>query len=245
MSTKNTDQQSYIGLFVIVIIILIAVNQYFIMDIGQTAGVKFFKSFKSSNKLSLSGDLTKDAIAIALSKGVPEIYGEELGLEYIDPSQGRVMDQMMSIMKQYDPDYGRNKIVLEGDLKQRYIDVNIKISCEYCCSAKAIIFEDGKASCGCAHSQAMRGLTAYLLQNHADEFTNDQVLRELSRWKGLYYPKQTIKKLVKQLQSGEFTPDISALLLDIDVSKLSENLQDGDIPLPSEIKNLPSMAGGC
>ena len=71
---------------------------------------------------------------------------------------------------------------------QRYIDIGLQISCEYCCGADSIIFSNGKAACGCAHSYAMRGLAKYLIKNHGTEFTDDEILEELGKWKVLFFP---------------------------------------------------------
>ena len=185
----------------------------------------------------LTGNIAEDAVKISFHQGVPDIYGTEMGVSFEE------VQQAMDIMKQYDPGYGSNKISLNADEMKRYIDVNIKISCEYCCGAKSIIFENGEAACGCAHSQAMRGLAAYLIRNHGGEFTNDQMLRELAIWKGRYFPKQMIQKVTEQLQSGKYTPDVASLLLDLKLPKYSEEQKSA--PLPSDIKDLPGMVGGC
>lgn len=186
-------------------------------------------------QMKLSGDLAQDAVALVISEGVPEIYGMEMGVDF-----SQVQDSIYR-MQVYDPGYGSQKIILTGDKLQRYIDVTTRISCEFCCGAAAIGFGDGTPACGCAHSQAMRGLVAYLIEYHGEQYTNDEVLRELSRWKGLYFPKQMIKKLADQIQSGQYTPDIASLLIGVDVSKISNT----SAPLPSDIKDLPSMVGGC
>ena len=149
----------------------------------------------------------------------------------------------MNIIKQFDLGYGNNKPALSAEEKKRYTDINLRISCEFCCGAKAIVFENGEASCGCAHSQAMRGLTAYLIKNHGAEYTDNQILRELAIWKGRYFPKQMIQKMSDQIQSGQYTPDIASLLLDVKLPKYGANSQSA--PVPSDIKNLPSMVGGC
>jgi hypothetical protein len=190
-----------------------------------------------SSHVDLTGNVTEDAIKLAISSGVPEIYGEELGITF-DNVQGSI-----DIVKQLDPTYGRSKIILTGDNLQRYIDVGLRISCEYCCSAKSIITRDGKGACGCAHSWAMRGLIAYLVQNHGEEYTNDEILREISRWKAMYFPKQMIQKLSGQLQGANFTPDTASLILDIDLPDYGQG--DQKAPLPSDITDLPSMVGGC
>lgn len=185
----------------------------------------------------LTGDLAQDAASLAISRGIPQVYGQELIVSFDD------VQKSMDIMKQFDPTYGNKKIVLAGEDLKRYIDIGMRIACEYCCGAKALVSKDGEAACGCAHSQAMRGLAAYLIQNHAKEYSNDQILRELARWKGRYFPKQMTKKVGEQMQSGQFTTDVASLLLDLKLPKYSTASQD--VPLPSDIKDAPGMVGGC
>lgn len=220
------------------IIVSLGAHQIILSKLQSDLGIK--TSFRSSASATtdLSGDLTQDAIDLVISKGVPAVYGQELGVSF-DSAQA-----MINKVKVYDPTYGSSKIKLSGDNLQRYIDVAIRISCEYCCSAKALITREGRAACGCAHSQAMRGLAAYLITNHGDEYSNDEILRELSRWKGIYFPKQMIKKMASQLGgSKEFTPDTASLVLGVDMPDYGQGGQGA--PLPSEIKDLPGMVGGC
>lgn len=190
------------------------------------------------SKVKLTGELSKDSATIIMMHGVPEKYGTQLGLSY-DKVQ-----ESMNVMRQYDPDSGTKAIILTGKKLERYINIGIKISCEYCCSAISIIQSSGASACGCAHAKAMRGLMAYLIQNYDESnFSNDQILRELARWKGRYFPKQMMKKLTGQIQSGKYTHDISAILLDIKLPKYSNS--STSVPLPSSIEDLPSMVGGC
>jgi len=125
-----------------------------------------------------------------LPKGTPRIYGQELGVGYGDVS---VNDQQkanatIAILSQFDQEKGGKFIELSGDAQQRYIKIASQISCEYCCGAESIIFPNGKAACGCAHSYSMRGLAKYLLKNHPNDFTDDQILEELGKWKTLFFP---------------------------------------------------------
>ena len=85
--------------------------------------------------------------------------------------------------------------------------------------------EDGTAACGCDHSQMMRGLTAYLIKNHPQEFTDEQILEELTKWKKTYFPKQTLSaELDKMAKAGE--PGIEQILKEFP-------------------DFLPQMVGGC
>ena len=228
---NKKNMLSFQTALVIVAIILYGYSEYQILSINN--GVSISSGVVAAS--SFSGNPIGDPVSLVISTGVPPIYGPELGVSFDNPVNS------MGVMQQFDPGYGRNRVSLEGVELQRYVTVGTRISCEFCCGAKAIIFSNGQAACGCAHSQAMRGLAAYLIKNHGSQFTDDQILRELARWKSLYFPKQMINKFTTQISSGSFTPDISALILDVDTSKL--NIKNA--PLPTAIQDLPSMVGGC
>jgi hypothetical protein len=143
--------------------------------------------------------LLKEAIhSEIIPSGVPAIYGEELSVSFDgDPNS------MIAVLRAYEDN------PLDEEQLERYIDVGLRISCEYCCGVKAIIREDGSRACGCAHSFAMRGLAKYLIINHPDDFTNDEILLELGKWKATYFPKQTISKaVVKYAEFGDIDPSV-------------------------------------
>ena len=52
-----------------------------------------------------------------------------------------------------------------------------------------------------------------------------------------------IKKVSDQITSGNYTPDVASLLLDLKLPKYSGASKEA--PLPSEIKDAPGMVGGC
>ncbi|MFH1256770.1 MAG: hypothetical protein V1494_05775 [Candidatus Diapherotrites archaeon] len=139
---------------------------------------------------SASSGVSSASFSDVIPKGVPRIYGAELGVSYDDVSvsnQQKANDAIAK-MARYDND------ALSGETLSRYIAVTTNISCEYCCGADAITFSNGQAACGCAHSGAMRGLAKYLLEKHPNEFTNDQILEELGKWKALYFPSNMAAK---------------------------------------------------
>jgi len=244
----------FINLVLLIVLVgLLGYNQINVNNLNSELGINGSLAMKIENSLrggekslpkvsegrELTGDLMQDSINLVISSGAPNVYGTEMGVTF-DDVQGSI-----NIMKQFDPYDMKprgSRIIPTGDDLQRYIDVNIKISCEYCCGAASIIRPDGQSACGCAHSMAMRGLTAYLIQYHP-EMSNDEILRELARWKGLYFPKQMIKKMTEQLQSGQYTSDIAALLIGSELPSYGEG--NGNAPLPSEIEDLPAMVGGC
>ncbi len=145
---------------------------------------------------NLGGGSTGSSVGIGvvsasnvIPSGIPSVYGEELGITYddISPTNPSQADTTIRLLGNID-----RTETIEGAELERYINIlytmHDGISCEYCCGARSIIFADGKSACGCAHSYAMRGLTKYLVMNHGDEFTDEEMLEEIGKWKVLFFP---------------------------------------------------------
>ncbi|HLC82411.1 MAG TPA: hypothetical protein VJI69_01190 [Bacteroidia bacterium] len=175
-----------IGLLVLNILVLLYSNFQLIGDTNIATGVG--TNTNTIQQTSLNGP---DVIP----KGIPEIYGKELEVSYDDVSANNPnkADATIGILGDLDV-----KLTLDEKQKERYINILYKlengISCEYCCGARSIIFENGEAACGCAHSYAMRGLAKYLLINHRDEYTDTEILEEVGKWKTLFFPGQVTQK---------------------------------------------------
>ncbi len=171
MKAKKKDFEFYVQLGVIVILIAILFYNLGGSSTGGSIGV---------------GVVSASDI---IPTGVPPIYGEELGITYDDvsPDNAQKADATIRLLSNID-----RTETLEGADMERYINILYTIengiSCEYCCGARSIIFEDGGPACGCAHSYAMRGLTKYLIMNHGDEFTDEEILIENGKWKVLFFP---------------------------------------------------------
>ena len=118
-----------------------------------------------------------------IPKGVPAVYGREIGVSYdnISPNNPGLADATIAKLTNYE------NMQLTSDQMSRYIKIGMSISCEYCCGAQAIIFSNGERACGCAHSYAMRGLAKYLLTKHSD-MSDEEILSELGKWKVLFFP---------------------------------------------------------
>ena len=166
-----------IGLLVLAAIILVF-NQYQISGISKvlvTAGPAGTEN--TATQTIATG-------ASVIPTGTPAVYGSELKIRYddISPNDPKKADATITVMGNFD-----RSLQLSGEKLSRYVKIVSQISCEYCCGAKSIIFDDGKPACGCAHSFAMRGLAKYLLTKHP-EMSNDAVLEELGKWKTLFFP---------------------------------------------------------
>lgn len=200
-----------------VVVALLVVNQFMIVNVSASTG----------SPTGAATALTGIAAEI-IPTGVPAVYGAELGVSYDDVSADtpQLADETINKMAVYD-----RSITLDGELQERYIDIAGQISCEYCCGAKAIIFSDGRAACGCAHSQAMRGLAKYLLQNHP-EMSDDAILTELAKWKVLFFPGALTAKAEVLKQQG----------IELTYINLASNKYRG---IEKGQTNSGSMVGGC
>lgn len=201
---------------------------------GGVTGLSFLgadSSGKSSTfKVKSGGDVVQNVIAALIPTGTPA-YGEELGVSFDEPVTS--LETLAGLERKIPTSQ------LSADEKARYINVGTKISCEFCCGAPAVIDGSGRSLCGCSHAASFQGLSKYLIKNHPDEWTDDQILAELTKWKALYYPKNMVEKGVAAVENGlALTP---AVLNDRDLLK---KLKTGDT---SKIgtADLPSMVGGC
>ena len=222
----KADKNSKLLLLVAVAAVVIMFNQWQIMALSDSGGVSSQKGSKLSVKLS--GDTVQDAIKAVIPTGTPE-YGPELGVSFDDPVNS------LEILAKLDRQVPTGSLTEEE--KARFINIGTRISCEFCCGAPAVLDSSGRALCGCAHAQSFLGLSKYLVKNHPGEWTDEQILLELTKWKALYYPRNMVEKAVAALENGmELTPDV---LNDRD---LLRKISAGDT---SSIGELPTMVGGC
>lgn len=178
---------------------------------------------------SSSGAASLAAVDVRPS-GVPAIYGTELGIRYDDVSESTpdLADSTIAKLAAFD-----NGITLEGADLERYVKIGSSIACEYCCGAKSLVFGNGQAACGCAHSYAMRGLAKYLIKYHGSELTDTQIVEELGKWKVLFFPGVHAQKAAVLKAQG----------VELNYVNLASNLYRGAEKGASGGSG--SMVGGC
>ncbi|HLD18618.1 MAG TPA: hypothetical protein VJB90_01250 [Candidatus Nanoarchaeia archaeon] len=189
MKIKLKKQTSFQVVLIVLVALTLASASYNSLAISK---LKENSGNPGSGIPSGNGGVATSLTAVdVIPKGVPRIYGEELGVSYdgVTPNDPQLTEQTIRTLAVLD-----QQIELSGDALTRYIEVASQISCEYCCGAPAIIDSKGNAACGCAHSYAMRGVAKYLLSKHASEFTDDEILEEMGKWKTLFFPSQLSQK---------------------------------------------------
>ena len=187
-----------------------------------------------------SSSITGNAIATGigtvsaldvLPKGIPDVYGSEIGISYNDVSASNpsLADATMAKLTAYED------IELNSEQMERYVRIGSSIACEYCCGAKTLVFSTGERACGCAHSYAMRGLAKYLLTEHPD-MTDLEILDELGKWKVLFFPGIHEKKAEALDANGvDYTSYVN----------LASNIYRGAENQASAGSGNSQMVGGC
>jgi hypothetical protein len=175
---------------IIVLAVVILFNQWQIISLYGTMK----KGITVSDDGAGSAQTAQAAAAKLLPKGVPPLYGEELGISFDNAAAA------ISVLAPYEQDTRADK--LTGELLDRYIKIGSSIACEFCCGAKTMVFADGSKACGCAHSAAMRGVAAYLLDNYGDQLSDEEILAEVAKWKAVFFPGSTVQKYLSQQGAG-------------------------------------------
>ena len=214
MKGGKTDTELYVQLGILAVLAFVIV-----FNIGKIYG---------GSGVGLATGLGSVSASDIIPKGVPAVYGQELGVSYDDVSANnvRLAEETMQKLTAYEDSD------LNEEQMQRYIKIGSSISCEYCCGADALIFTNGQRACGCAHSYSMRGLAKYLLINHPD-MSDVEILSELGKWKVLFFPGIHEQKAAVLEAKGIDSTDYINL-----ASNLYRGIEQGQT-------SGGSMVGGC
>ena len=175
---------------------------------GYGTKIKELPTISSQAKKAPTGDAVQDAVNTLVPTGTPE-YGQAAGVSFDDP-----------LVAQKTWGAYERSIQLTAEQQQRWNKIVGVFTCDYCCGSPqqpTII-----THCGCAHAKAWRGMAKWFIVNMGDKVSDVEIMGELAKWKTLWYPGPTIKRVMtEEAQSGGKT---------------------GGTVDPS---NLPQMVGGC
>ena len=210
---KTTINPNIINGLLAVAVVLMLFNMYTINTIKTSIGGQNILGASSTQK-QLTGDPIQDAINAVIPTGSAGLYGESLGISFDDVTGGLdVLAKLERSIKVTD---------LSSAQKERFITMATMpyTACEFCCGIGAAGFgrKDGSIACGCAHNLAFSGLSKYILLNHENEYTNEEIFDHIQKWKALFFPKQMIQRYMQVQEAG------------------------GDM---SALDDLPGMVGGC
>lgn len=223
---------------IVAVFMLLVLNQSLAIRLGQS-----MIGADSESAVTFSGDFAKDVAALVVPTTLP-FYGKELGL---DMSSLNAINKSISKLSVMAPKQGSKPIELNEEEMRRYIKIGTEpyVTCEFCCGVKTLVDEDGSPTCGCAHSIAMRGTTAYLIRNYP-EMSDAEISYELMRQKGMYFPGQMQERMASSLAGdiNEATADIKYLTMHLSEKELSDFKEKAN---DSGFKPVatPDMVGGC
>lgn len=230
---KENSVSTAVLMMIVVASLLIVFNQYQLWALGGMFENAYAKSSgngagKDLSLVSLDGikstghtlaavlpvediKTQDDAMTILFPTGVPE-YGEDLGVSFEDPVGS--LDKLAKMFPGLKSEVQKNN----PEAFKRYINLASNpygVSCEYCCGIGPIGAEkNGESRCGCQHNPALLSVTLYLAAY--TEYNDAEILREVMKWKTLFFPKNMIE--------------------------LGMTVAGGDT---SALDNLPGMVGGC
>lgn len=215
----------------IAVVVIVAFNTVQMSKMDTMAAEVMGEAESAETEETSSGTETVAVGPDVIPTGVPAVYGEELGISFDDVSSATPQKADATLRKLAVLD---SEITLSGAELQRYIDIASQISCEYCCGAPSVITSTGDAACGCAHSAAMRGVAKYLISQHGDEYTDDEVLEEMGKWKTLSFPGLITAKAKILEEKG----------IELNYINLASNKYRG-IEAEAESDSGSGMVGGC
>ncbi|MDP2683707.1 MAG: hypothetical protein Q8P20_01495 [bacterium] len=224
---------------VIVVGLLLVSNQAMAMQMSK----KMMGGDATGSGVVLSGVFAQDIASLVTPSSMP-FYGAELGLDMSSLNAVNASIKKLAVMA---PQQGSNPIQLNEQQLKRYVEIGTEpyITCEFCCGVKTLVREDGSPTCGCAHSIAMRGTAAYLIQNYP-EMTNAEISYELVRQKGLYYPGQMQERMASTLAGDlkDAKADVKYLMMNLTDTELAD-LQAKAKTSGFKPEASTEMVGGC
>ena len=134
-------------------------------------------------------DSAEEVMSIMFPTGTPE-YGQEMGVSFDDPINSLALlagayPTLKTEVKNNHPDVWKRYLSLAAAPRG--------VSCEYCCGVgPQAVSADGELKCGCSHAPAVQTVTLWLMLNKP-EYSDAEVLREVMRWKTLFFPKNMIE----------------------------------------------------
>ncbi len=224
MTNEETKRQGSKLLYALLFVAfaIAALNQVAIAGLSQSMTTNAVAASQQSTETTVT--YNPQNLQAAVDAVIPKgkmTYGD-LVIDYDKPVEA--LDMMAKMDGDLYPDGTIKFSDLTPEQQQRYIEIGMSISCEYCCGAKVMVQPNGQPACGCAHSAAMRGLAKYLLKN--TQMTNEEILGAIIKVKSISFPQQMVEKYM--VENGLIAGTQSA--------------QQGSA---QGIADLPSQVGGC
>lgn len=153
---------------------------------GYRSKVKSLPTISEISITPSTGDPATDLVNNVVPRGTPW-YGPEAGVSFDDPIKSQQL-------------WAKGRAIqLNSDEQKRWDRIVNSFTCDYCCGSPknpTIITQ-----CGCAHSQAAQGMAKWFIQNHGDQYSDEEIYGEMARWYALWYPGPTVKRILQEAQN--------------------------------------------
>lgn len=150
----------------------------------KTVSLSEYPTITSNGKVKKTGGAKQDAIALIVPKGTPFYVTEGEGAALL---QSVSFDNPIGSLKILSNLGRTKKISLTQEQEDRFNKIVGSFTCDYCCGSpnRVTII----SQCGCSHAAAWKGVARYLIKYYGSKYTDEQIAGEMTRWKGVWYPK--------------------------------------------------------
>jgi len=214
---------------------------------GRTTKLVEWSTISETPAPKSTGNPTQDAIAAVVPTGTPFYVLQGSGAEKI---KGASFDDPLTSQKVWASLLGSrrfgtaNAIQLAPAEEQRWQRLTSVFTCDFCCGGPNSVTTINR--CGCAHSYAWQGMAKFFIRYYPD-YTDEQILGEMTKWKGLWYPQGMIQDYL--VYTGQQPATIlthgGSIGIRQQFLQQAPNGQQQTQAAATPIDNLPSMVGGC
>jgi len=214
---------------------------------GRTTKLVEWTTISETPPPKSTGNPTQDAIATVVPTGTPSYVLEGPGSEKI---KGATFDDPITSQKVWASLLGSkrfgtaNAIQLTPEEEQRWQKLTSVFTCDFCCGGPNSVTTINR--CGCAHSYAWQGMAKFFIKYYPD-YTDEQILGEMTKWKGLWYPQGMIQDYL--VYTGQQPASIlthgGSIGIKQQFLQQAPNSQQQTQASATPLDQLPSMVGGC
>ncbi len=214
---------------------------------GRTTHLVEWSTISETPALKSTGNPTQDAIAAVIPIGTPFYAASGPGSEKI---QGASFDDPITSQKVWASLLGsrrfgtENAIQLKPEEQKRWQKLTSVFTCDFCCGGPNSVTTI--AQCGCAHSYAWQGMAKFFIRNYP-QYTDEQILGEMTKWKALWYPQGMIQDYLVYTGQQDASTLTHGGSIGIKQQFLQQapNSQQQTHATATPLSDLPSMVGGC
>ena len=214
---------------------------------GHTTKLVEWPTISETPAPKSTGNPTQDAIATVVPTGTPFYVLEGPGAEKI---KGASFDDPITSQKVWASLLGSrrfgtaNAIELTPEEEHRWKKLTSVFTCDFCCGGPNSVTTISR--CGCAHSYAWQGMAKFFIKYYP-QYTDEQILGEMTKWKGLWYPQGMIQDYLVYTgqQSANILTHGGSVGIRQQFLQQAPGTQQQTQASATPLEDLPSMVGGC